>query len=275
MAAKSLACFYFIVVCIFSVPVHAEQLEIPGTGACEIILNELASAFNENNRESKIIIPPSIGSSGGIRKAAAGEAQLARVSRPLHEEDKQYGLEYLVFARDPVVFAVGHKVGVNDLSAQQLADVFSGKYENWREVGGNNQRIRLLIREPHDSSRAIIQKVLPPFQGLHFSAKAKVLFHDYEMVTALNKYTTVIGWTTNSSMKDVTFTVKVLSIDGIKVSRENIAAGKYKLISDYGFIYKKGNLTGIAAEFVNFVFSEQGRQILADAGMVPVDRYEP
>ncbi len=275
MAVKKLAWFIPVIFCLIAVSVSARQLEVPGSGACETILNELASAFNQNNRESKIIIPPSIGSSGGIRKAASGEAQLGRVSRPLHEEDKQYGLEYLVFARDPVVFAVGHKVGVNDLSAQQLADVFSGKYENWREVGGNNQRIRLLIREPHDSSRSIIQKVLPPFQGLRFSAKAKVLFHDYEMVTALNKYTTVIGWVTNSSMKDVTFAVKVLSIDGIKVSRENIAAGKYKLISDYGFIYKKGDLTGIAEEFVNFVFSEQGRQILFDAGMVSVDRYGP
>ncbi len=78
-----------------------------------------------------------------------------------------------------------------------------------------------------------------------FSEKAKILFHDYEMVNALNKYMTVIGgWLTNSSMNEVTFSVKVLSVDGIKVSRENILAGKYKLLSDYGFVYKKGNLTG-------------------------------
>jgi phosphate transport system substrate-binding protein len=183
------------------------------------------------------------------------------------------GLEYLVFARDPVVFAVGHKAGIGELSSRQLADIYSGKIENWREVGGNNERVRLLIRNPHDSSFLVIREMLPSFKNLKFSEKAKILFHDHEMVNALNKYSTVIGWLTNSSMKEVQFSVKVLSVDGIKVSRENILSGKYKLLSDYGFVYKKGTLTGIAEEFVSFVFSVQGRQILADAGLVPVDRY--
>jgi phosphate transport system substrate-binding protein len=273
MAAKSLACFYFIVVCIFSVPVHAEQLEIPGTGACEIILNELAFAFNSYNRENEVVVPPSVGSGGGIRLVISGEKQLGRVARPLKEDEKKSGLEYLVFARDSVVFAVGHKVGVDELSSRQLADIFSGKIENWREVGGNNERVRLLVRDPQDSSFKVIQEMLPSFNNLKFTKKAKVLFHDYEMVNALNKYSTVIGWLTNSSMKEVKFSVKILTVDGIKATRVNILAGKYKLISDYGFVYKKENLTGIAEEFVNFVFSEQGRQILADAGLMPIRRY--
>jgi phosphate transport system substrate-binding protein len=120
----------------------------------------------------------------------------------------------------------------------------------------------------------VIQKVLPPFKGLPFSEKAKSLFHDYEMVNALNKYSTVIGWLTNSSMKDVKFTVKAISVDGIKATRENILAGKYKLISDYSFVYKTGELSGLAKEFVDFVFSEKGRIILSNAGMVAVDSQE-
>jgi phosphate transport system substrate-binding protein len=274
MAIKSLACFYFIAVCIFSVPVHAEQLEIPGTGACETILNELAVAFNEKNREHKIIITQSVGSGGGIRLVGTGAARLARVARALNKKEKEYSLKYLIFAKDPIVFAVGHKVGVNDLSVKQLGDVFSGKIENWREVGGNNERVRLLNREPHDSSLLIIRKNFPIFKDLKFSEKAKILFHDYEMVNALNKYSTVIGWLTNSSMKEVKFTVKAISVDGIKATRENILAGKYKLISDYAFVYKERELSGLAKEFVGFVFSEKGRMILSNAGMVPVDQQE-
>ena len=272
MALKSLAWGIFLAVCIVSLPVQAEQLEVPGTGACETILKELAIAFNKNNREKNIIIPPSIGSSGGIRLVRTGEYQLGRVARPFNENEKRHGLEYVVFAKDPVVFAVGHKVGVKNLSVQQLADVFSGKYKNWREVGGNNERVRLLVREPDDSSLLIIKKNFPTFKELKFSEKAKTLFHDYEMINALNKYSTVIGWLTNSSMKEIRSSVKVISIDGIKVSKENVLAGQYKLLSDYAFVFKKEKLTGLAEEFVNFVFSEEGRQKLADAGLVPVDR---
>ena len=56
MAIKSLAWVIFVAICIISVPVYAEQLEVPGTGACETILKELAFAFNEKNRENEIII---------------------------------------------------------------------------------------------------------------------------------------------------------------------------------------------------------------------------
>ena len=94
MVVRNFAWFSFLVVCIISVPVHAEQLEVPGTGACEVILNELAFAFNSYNRENAMIIPSSVGSVGGIRLVGTGKAQLGRVARPLNEKEKQYGLEY-------------------------------------------------------------------------------------------------------------------------------------------------------------------------------------
>jgi len=275
MVVRFFAWFSFLVVFIISVPAHAEQLEIPGTGACEVILNELAFAFNSYNRQNAVIIPSSVGSGGGIRLVGTGKAQLGRVARPLNENEKQYGVEYVVFAKDPVVFAVGRKVGVNNLSAQQLADVFSGRIESWKEVGGNDHKVRLLIREPNDSSLLIIRENLTSFKEIKFSEKAKNLFHDYEMVNALNKYSTVIGWLTNSSMKNVTSGAKVLSMDGIKVTKENILAGKYTIVNDYALIYRHNNLTGLVKEFVDFVFSEKGREILSNNGIIPVDRQVP
>ena len=273
MPKKILTCCLVVIFCLAALSVSAQQLEVPGTGACETILKELAFAFNNKNRENKIIIPPSVGTNGGIRLVADGTAQLGRVAHTLDEKEKRHNLQYLVFAKDPIVFAVGHKTGIDELSSRQLADVFSGKVENWQEVGGNNQLIRLLIREHHDSSLLILQDKLAAFKDLVFSDKAKVFYHDYEMVKGLNKYTTAIGWLTNSSMYDVAFTVKAISVDGIKATRENVMAGKYKLISDYAFIYKKNKLTGLAKEFVDFIFSDEGREILSNAGMVPVDRH--
>jgi phosphate transport system substrate-binding protein len=272
MAKYFIAPFFLLAFCLLSIPVSAQQLEVPGTGANETILKELALAFNNSNREVEVVIPPSVGSGGGIRLVGTGGFQLGRVARPLKDQEKAYGLGYLVFAKDPVIFVVGYKVGVDTLTAVQLADIYSGKLVNWREAGGNNKHIRLLIREPDDSSLLIIRDKLETFKDLKFSEKAKILFHDYEMVKALNKYSTVIGWLTNASMKNVDPRVKVISIDGIKASSENILNGKYILLSEYAFIYKKGNLTGIAKEFVDFVFSEKGRKILTEAGLVPIER---
>jgi phosphate transport system substrate-binding protein len=271
MFVKSFAWFCFLVVCSISLPVHAEQLEIPGTGACQVILEELALVFNSLNRETAVIIPPSVGSTGGIRLVGSGKAQLGRVARPLNDKEKIYRLEHVVFAKDPVVFAVGHNVGVSNLTVQQLADVYSGRIKNWQEVGGNDHKVRLLIREPDDSSFVIIKNNFSMFRDIKFPEKAKMLYHDYEMVKALNKYSTAIGWLTNSSMKDVT-SAEALSIDTIKATQENILGGDYKAVIDYGFVYRPDNLSGLVKEFVDFVFSEKGRQILSDNGIIPVVR---
>ena len=161
------------VACLTVQPVKAEVMEIPGTGANEFLLKKLAEAFNRENPGDTVVIPPSVGSSGGIRLVGEDERILGRVARSLKKEEAKYGLTYLVFAKDPVVFVVSSRVGVNDLTVQQLIDIYTGKIENWQQVGGQNHPVRLLVREPEDSSLLIIKKHLAPFKDLEFSDKAK------------------------------------------------------------------------------------------------------
>ena len=62
------AIFSFIVsviICLTSTSVLGKQLVIPGTGASEVILRELAAAFNAENPGSEVIVPPSVGSGRG------------------------------------------------------------------------------------------------------------------------------------------------------------------------------------------------------------------
>ena len=263
-----------IAICLASTSVFAEQLMIPGTGASAVILRELAAAFNAENPGSEVIIPPSVGSGGGIRLVGTGEKSLGRVARPLKDEELHYDLSYLAFARDMVVFAVGQRAGVKNLSSQQLADVFSGKMAKWQQVGGNDVPVRLLIRESEDSSLLILRQKLEGFKDLVFSKRAKILFHDSEMVNALNKYTTAIGWLTNSSMKDIDSEVVTISIDGILPIQENVYDGKYVFHGDYALVYKKKNLNGLARKFVKFIFSKESSRILVSAGLVPVNGHQ-
>jgi phosphate transport system substrate-binding protein len=221
-----------------------------------------------------VVIPPSVGSTGGIRQVWEGEAELGRVARDFKKHELNYSLKRLVFARDMVVFVVGSKVGVTNLSAQQLADVFSGKIENWKQVGGNDYRVRLLIREADDSSLTIVRQQLENFKEVTFPPKAKILFHDSEMIRSINKYTTAIGWLTFASMKEVDPSVTALSIDGVSPTLENVYDGKYFLSGDYALIYEQGKMKGLAEQFVNFIFSKKGNRILIKNGIVPVNHTE-
>ena len=146
-------------------PVRADTLEIPGTGACEVLLRAVAEAFNAKHPEHRLIVPPTIGSSGGVRLVASDQAVLARVAQPLKDKEKAYGLRYLVFARDLVVFAGGAKVTVKGLTSAQLVDIYAGKIADWQELGGEPGPIRLLVRQPGDSNLLIIHETSASLPG--------------------------------------------------------------------------------------------------------------
>ncbi len=252
--------------------VKAETLVIHGTGACETVLKGLAAAFNYQNPNHDVKIPPSVGSGGAIKSVIDNKSVLGRVARPLKEPEAKQGLTYLVFAKDAIIFAVGAKVDVQNLTTTQLVDIFSGKAENWQQVRGNIANIQVLIRETTDSSLAIIRKHIPQFQTIKFTDRSKVLYRDYEMVDALKKYKGAIGWLTSSTAFPHRDAFEPVAIDGTSPNAQNVLAGKYKLVGDYALVYRQGRLTDLAKQFIDYIFSQQGRQVMKKYGLIPVKK---
>lgn len=246
-------------------------LVVPGTGASEVILSELAVAFNASNDDVEVQIPPSSGSSGGIRLVGEGEEVLGRVARTIKDKEAHYGLSYLVFAKDTVVFAVGKRVDIASLTVEQLARIYSGHVDNWQEVGGSAGPIGVLTRESADSSLELIRKNLEFFGDLEITEDAKLLYHDHEMVSMLGKYSRSIGLGTASSIA-ASSDSRAIAIDGVEPTAENVLSGKYELVIDYAFVYKHGGLSEDAKRFIDFVFSSEGRSLLEGRGLIAVDR---
>jgi phosphate transport system substrate-binding protein len=246
-------------------------LAVPGTGACELVLGELAEAYNLGNPEEPIVVPPSTGTGGGIKAVLSGEAQLARVARRLKAEEEQQGLVYLLFARDAVAFVVGKQVEISNMNTGQLAAIFTGKIENWKEVGAEAGLIRVVGREPGDSSLIVIQEHLKEFRDIVFTSKAKILLYDRDAVETLAKYKSSVGFIPLSAARWAGGAIKPISLDGVAPTRANILAGTYRLVEDYAFVYKK-ELSPGAGRFVDFVFSKEGQQILDKNDMIAVDR---
>jgi phosphate transport system substrate-binding protein len=258
--------------CIWGGALRAETLGIPGTGACEVVLKALAAAFNAKNPGQEVIVPSSIGTGGGILAVAHDEYLLGRVARPPNEKERGYGLRYLVFARDAVVFAVGANVEIKGLTSGQLADIFAGKITHWQEVGGHPAPIRVLTRDPGEVSLGIIRRHLKEFQEIIFSPQSKDAHHDYEMVEMLQKYKNSIGFLTNSSICGLGTSIKTLALNNIMPTPENLESGRYTLAEDYALVYKEKRLNELARVFIDFIFSEEGKNIMKKRGVIPADR---
>lgn len=268
-----LAGFLFSVCPIFFPnPGQASSLEIPGTGACEVLLRGVAEAFNKQHPHHQVIVPPSIGTVGGMRLVTSDQAVLVRVARPLTEEEKGQGLSYLPFARDMVIFAVGAKVPLRNITTAQLVAVYRGKFTTWQDLGGPPVPIRVLLREPGDSSLRVIQKNLPPFRQITFAPAGKVLYTDPDMLAAIQNYDFAIGWLTFSSLRGAQTPLHPLALDGIAPTPESARNNHYKLIEEYALVFKPTRLNDVAKIFLDFLFSRDGEAIVQQYGVIPIKR---
>ncbi|APG27063.1 hypothetical protein A7E78_03970 [Syntrophotalea acetylenivorans] len=118
-----------------------EPLLIPGTGDSQFLLHTLADVFNGTGAGFRVIIPNSIGSTGGIRSLLAGDISLARTARPLNDKERGMGGVEFQFANSPVAVVTNPSVKeIDNLTSAQFADIYAGRYRRWSELGGRTQK---------------------------------------------------------------------------------------------------------------------------------------
>ncbi len=129
---------------------QAADLSVVGTGDGIDLLRALGAAYTADHPDTNVIVPPSIGSGGGVAAVGSNKEVLARVARPLSDSEKEAGLIATPVFRLPSAFFVHRSAGVSSLTNAQLADIYSGKVTNWRDVGGQDMRIKVVRREDQD-----------------------------------------------------------------------------------------------------------------------------
>ena len=146
--------------------VHAGDLSVVGTGDGIDLLRALGAAYTADHPETNVIVPPSIGSGGGIAAVGSDKEVLARIARPLSDSEKEAGLIATPVFRLPSAFFVHRSAGVSGLTNAQLADIYRGKITNWREVGGADLRIKVVRREDQDSTLLVLRQSMPGWKEL-------------------------------------------------------------------------------------------------------------
>lgn len=249
---------------------QAPGLTIPGSGDWEAVLRQLADAYARAHPGQSVDVPPSTGSSGGIRSVLNNTAVMGRIARMPKAEQMRAGLKWHPVARDAVVFAVGERVDLRALGGTELAGVFAGRITDWRELGGKPAPIRVLVREPSDTVHQIIVGRLGPFRSLALTDQAKMVVKTAEMLELLDRYRTSIGWITQSALILTRSGAHPIALDGVAPTIDNLGSGKYPLSIDYAFVYREERLDRIALDFLAFVGSEAGRAIIRGAGLAPL-----
>jgi phosphate transport system substrate-binding protein len=247
------------------------RLVFAGSGTNLPITRLPAEAFGRMRPEAVIGIPPSLGSSGGVRAAADGAITVGLVSRPLTEAEKSLGLTVRPYARTAVVIGVHLAVADDTITFDELVGVYRGTRTRWRD----GREVIVLARQLGESTVEVLERAVPGFKDAYAgSIRAKrwtVLFTDQEMNRVLAKTADAIGLTDLGSITVERQPIKALRVNGVAPTPENVASGAYPLVKTLACVFRRETLSADARAFLEFVRSRDAEKILRANGYLPVE----
>ena len=244
------------------------SLSISGSSAMQPLVAAAAEEFMAKNPNVDIQVQAG-GSGTGLSQVAEGSVQIGN-SDVFAEEKEGIPADQLVDHKVAVVgitAAVNPKVGIKDISKEDLIKVFTGKITNWKELGGKDQKIVLVNRPDSSGTRAVFNKF-----ALDGATPAEGITEDSSNTVKkiINETDGAIGYLAFSYFTDDTVTP--LSIDGVKPTDENVQSGKFPVWA-YEHSYTKGEPDGLAKAFLDFMMSDDiQNNLVKQQGYLPVTK---
>lgn len=222
------------------------------------------------------------GTGTGIAALINGTVDLANASRQIKPEEIQQAkanginpVEYVV-ARDAIAIIVNPENPVNHLTIQQISDIYSGKINNWRDVGGDDRIIVRLSRETNSGTHVFfLENVIrlgDPKNKTLFSTDTLLLPSSEGITTETRDNPNVIGY---DGLGYVTPDVKVIAVESKQVglfvlpSADTVNNGKYPIARDL-YMYSNGQPTGAIADYINWIMTPEAQTIVTQLGFVPI-----
>ncbi len=246
----------------------AETLKYSGCGIVKkAFMDEMAEAFTK-----KTGIAVDIQGGGamlGIRNAAAGITDVGGSCRPELDFKEEKGVKRHHVGWDAIVALVHKNNPVDSITFDQLKAVVLGEITDWGDLGGPiGQPIKFYAREGKLSGVGHMARMLIFFDKDQEFAAKKRYKSSGPLESAIEKETGrwAIGLSGVSSAKRRK--VKMLKLEGIYPSKENIMAGKYPAFYRPLYLFTKTEPTGLAKKFIEFALSEEGQNVIMNAGTV-------
>ncbi|UTY39901.1 phosphate ABC transporter substrate-binding protein [Allocoprobacillus halotolerans] len=244
--------------------IETKKISLNGSTSMEKMINALKEGMDDQYPEL-LIEPQFTGSSAGIEAVFSGTAQIGNSSRYLKDTEKEKGLIENIVAIDAIVIVTDKHNQVNNLTTQQLIDIYKGKIRNWKEVGGQDLPIVVIGRESGSGTRSAFEEILELEEQCQYANEVN------ESGPIIAKAQSIPGAIGYVSLDVVDESVKTLAINGVKANETTIQNGQYSLqrpfvMATQGEISKQNEEV---QKLFQFIASEDGQKIIRAVGLVP------
>jgi phosphate transport system substrate-binding protein len=240
-----------------------------------------AEKYQSDHPEVRISVTGG-GSGTGIASLLNKTVDIANSSRQIKEEEideaKSKGIDPVEFvvARDAIAVIVNPENPVSQLTLKQISDMYSGKFSNWTEVGGEDRPIVRLSRETNSGTHVYFLETVLRLGNSEdktlFSMDTLLLPSSEGIIAELRQNPNAIGY---DGLGYVPKDLKVIAVakeEGDPYVLPSIATvndKSYPIARDL-YMYTNGEPTGVVKEYLDWILSPEAQEIVAKLGFVPI-----
>ena len=257
---------------------------IENKGSDTIVNLALAWAETYQAEQPDVRISVTGGGSGtGIAALINGTVDLANASRKIKEEEiaeaQSKGVEPLehIIARDAIAVIVNQENPVNELTLQQISDIYSGEITNWSEVGGEDRPIVKLSRETNSGTHVYFLETVLRLGNSEdktlFSTDTLLLPSSEGIISEVRSNPNAIGYDGLGYVPEDVKTIAIAKEAGspyVLPAIDTVNDKTYPIARDL-YMYTNGEPTGIVKDYLDWIMlSVEAQEIVAELGFVPV-----
>ena len=246
-------------------PAQSATVSTDGSTSMEKVIGYLSESYMEENKNVKVTYNPT-GSGAGIQAVSEGRCDIGLSSRDLKDDEKTT-LDQTVVAIDGIAIVVNPENKIEDLSVEQIGKIYTGEITNWKDVGGDDKPIVLIGREAASGTRDGFESITGTKDKCKYNQE---LTSTGDVIQTVSSNPNAIGYASLAAIKD---TVKALSVENVKPSKDTIQNKTYKIQRDFVLVTKKDTkLSDAAQKFFDFATSKEADALIEKAGAIPVVR---
>ena len=235
-----------------------------GSTSMKNVIAALTEGFAEVEPGVTVSYDPT-GSGAGITGATDKTLDIGLSSRALKDDEKA-DVDGTTIALDGIAIIVNNASRVEDLTVDQLKQMFTGEITNWSEVGGDDGEIVLIGREAGSGTRDGFESIVDVKDSCKY---AQELTATGAVISAVEANPLAIGYASLSAVGD---TVKMVTVGGVECSEETVKDGSYEVQRPFVFVTNKSvTLSEQAQAFFDFATSADAADLIRTAGAVPVN----
>ena len=235
-----------------------------GSTSMKNVIAALTEGFAEVEPGVTVSYDPT-GSGAGITGATDKTLDIGLSSRALKDDEKA-DVDGTTIALDGIAIIVNNASKVEDLTVDQLKQMFTGEITNWSEVGGDDGEIVLIGREAGSGTRDGFESIVDVKDSCKY---AQELTATGAVISAVEANPLAIGYASLSAVGD---TVKMVTVGGVECSEETVKDGSYEVQRPFVFVTNKSvTLSEQAQAFFDFATSTDAADLIRTAGAVPVN----